>query len=227
MRTIICLTACSLIVAAGPATAHAEVIVSQFDNFENGTTQGWDSGDRNPHPPANVASGGPAGAGDNYLKITSTDGSGAGSKLVAFNTAQWTGNYLAAGVTKITMDLENLGTSALQIRLLLEGDGGNFVSVQSFPLASSSGWRVASFPLGSGDLTGGFNYSATLGHVRQLRIIHNPSANPLPSSVPSIVAQLGVDNITAVPEPATLLLLAIAGPCLLGHARRRYGQARR
>jgi len=221
MRTISCLTACLLIVAAGSATAPAEVIVAQFDNFENGTTQGWDSGDNNPHPPVNVASGGPAGVGDNYLKITATGGSGAGSKLVASNTAQWTGDYQAAGVTEITMDLENPGSSALQIRLVLEGSGGAFVSRNSFSLPASSGWLPASFLLGAGDLTGGVDYDATLGHVTRLRLIHNPSASPFPSSIPPVVAQLGVDNITAVPEPATLLLLAIGGLCLLGHALRR------
>lgn len=88
--------------------------IGQIDTFEDGTTQGWTVGllgAVHPAPPANVADGGPLGAGDNYLALTSLGGSGAGSKLVVLNPAQWAGDYLTLGLTTITMDLRNSGTT--------------------------------------------------------------------------------------------------------------------
>ena len=49
--------------------------------------------------------GGPAGAGDQYMRITSNGGFGAGSRLTVLNRTQWLGNYIAAGVTAVEMDL--------------------------------------------------------------------------------------------------------------------------
>ena len=51
------------------------IVPNQFDNFEDGTLQGWGSGDPNPNPPANITTGGPAGTDDNYLRVTSIGGS--------------------------------------------------------------------------------------------------------------------------------------------------------
>ena len=41
-----------------------------FDDFEDGTTAGWDVGNPNAHPapPVNVSTGGPTGADDAYFK---------------------------------------------------------------------------------------------------------------------------------------------------------------
>ncbi|PWB73274.1 MAG: hypothetical protein C3F15_10055, partial [Holophagae bacterium] len=68
----------------------------QVDDFEDGTTMGWEEGAPSPNPPVNVADGGPGGAGDAYLENTSSGGTGAGSRMVMFNNAQWTGDYVAA-----------------------------------------------------------------------------------------------------------------------------------
>src|SRR5688500_16552807 len=86
--------ACSLLLTS---TASA-VTFGQLDNFQSGTTAGWDHGSRSDNPPTDIPTGGPAGAGDRFLRNVS-QGSGAGSRQVMFNQAQWTGNYSAAGVT--------------------------------------------------------------------------------------------------------------------------------
>jgi hypothetical protein len=201
----------------------AEIIIGQTDDFEDDTTQDWEAGPGiafpNPNPPVNVPNDGPAGGGDNFLQITSNGGSRAGSRLVAFNKNQWTGNYLSVGVTALTADLNNLGAADLNIRLLLTGIGGNFVSASSIDLAPSSGWQSVVFPLGPTDLTGGLDLSATLSAVSELRILHNPVASTGPP--PQLLAQLGVDNLTAVPEPATVILLAFGGLSLAVFAWRR------
>ncbi|MDQ6621965.1 MAG: hypothetical protein M3Y86_00570 [Verrucomicrobiota bacterium] len=57
-----------------------------------------------------VATGGPAGASDGFLQIAS-DAAGPGSRLTVYNRDQWLGDYLAAGVTAIELDLRNSARS--------------------------------------------------------------------------------------------------------------------
>src|SRR5688572_16184035 len=73
-----------------------------IDTFEDGTTQGWFVPGPHPVPPANIASGGPNGAGDNYLQVTALGGDGAGSRLSVQNISQWTGSF--AHLSSVTMD---------------------------------------------------------------------------------------------------------------------------
>jgi len=159
-----------------------------------------------------VLSGGPAGASDAYLEITSSGGSGPGSRLTAFNIfAQWSDNYLRNGVTGITMDLINLGSTDLTIRLEFEDPfsalGGDFaVTNTGFNLAPNSGWQRASFPIGLGSLTAvGGTVAGALGNTALLRILHAPG----PTDAVPVAGVLGVDNITAVPEPGAVFLTGL------------------
>jgi len=179
------------------------VAPGQWDNFQDSTTQGWTSGEGgNPNPPVNIPDGGPAGAGDSFLQIKSKGGGGPGSKLTAFNITQWTGNYTAAGVTVISAHLNNLGSTNLDMRLELSSPGGNFVSTNGISLPAGSGWMVAVFPIGAGDLTG----SGDLSNVNKLWLFHNPDPD---TTRPPIVATLGVDNITAAEAPLSVELSAL------------------
>lgn len=178
------------------------VTAGQVDNFEDSTTQGWDSGSPNPVPPENIATGGPAGADDNYLHLQSTGNFGAGGKLVAFNTAQWAGNYVTAGIGSIRMVLKNFGNTDLKMRLRLESPTAAAVSTSAITVPAHSGWITAEFPVTAASLT------ATLGTVNgaitnttELRLFHNPSAT---DRGPNVAASLGVDNITAVGTTATV-----------------------
>src|SRR5687768_4371857 len=99
------------------------VTVGQIDTFQDGTTENWFAGGGPfgavpPVPPTNIPTGGPGGSTDRYLHIAATGGSGAGSRLTAINGTQWTGNYLTAGVNAISIDVNNLGTTDLSLRLL-------------------------------------------------------------------------------------------------------------
>ena len=111
MSRLFCLTQIGFLVVLGLFSQASGAVIGQVDNFEDGTTQGWVVGllgAPSPAPPQNIPNGGPLGAGDNYLQLTSVGGSGAGNRLVVINLAQWAGNYTAAGVTFIGMDLRNL-----------------------------------------------------------------------------------------------------------------------
>ncbi len=195
------------------AAAYA-VVPGQIDTFEDGTTQGWVAGllgAPHPAPPANEPSGGPAGDDDNYLRLTSVGGGGPGSKLVAINPAQWGGDYPASGVGAIAADLRNLGETDLAIRFLLEDPGAgppvNVAVTQAVLLPAGSAWTHAEFSLDPADLVAvqGTVEGALTG-ATTLRIFHNPDPTFPP---PAIAAQLGVDNVLAVPaevaaESATL-----------------------
>jgi hypothetical protein len=189
-------------------------LIGQVDDFEDGTTQGWvvgSLGAAHPNPPVNAASGGPLGADDNYLQLNAVGGQGAGSRLSVINLAQWSGDYTAAGISAISMDLRNLGSTDLSIRLYFENPTGGLPTdtavSDSVLLPSGSGWTNAEFRIDSLSLTGlEGNVETLLANVTALRIIHSPLAE-FPGF--PIVAQLGVDNVTAVPEPSSLGLLGL------------------
>lgn len=221
------LTACAL--CALPATMLAQVQVGQRDTFEDGTTMGWSAGPEHPAPPLNIATGGPAGAGDNFLFLTAIGGNGPGSRLSAINMAQWTGDYTAAGVGSISMDLFNFGPTDLYLRLLIAdpvaGPPTNVaISSDAFFLAAGTDWTHAVFSFSPGALTPMLGtVDGALSDVRELRIFHNPDpffGGP-PGSSPPVLVNLGIDNITATPEPGTLLLCATGLVALAAVTRRR------
>jgi len=223
LRSIFLFTATCLAVQVASA-----ITIGQMDTFQTGTTEGWFAGGLGmgmvpPTPPHVIANGGPAGAGDQFLEITADTDTGAGSRVVAINGAQWAGNYLAAGIGGIAMDLRNLGTTDLTIRLLLEDPMmappvDEAVTTFGAALAAEGDWTHVFFPISPSALTvlrG--NATTLLGNTILLRIINSPT----PTEAITERGVLGVDNIQAqVPEPATFLLAGIA-LIALGLSRRR------
>jgi hypothetical protein len=177
-----------------PLSLTAQVAVNQTDNFQDGTLHGWTTGAPNPNPPTNVSSNGPAGASDKYMRVTSSGSSGAGGRLVVRNLIQWIGNYTSAGVTSISMNVKNEGSTALQLRVALIGSAGNGVSTTAVSLPVGSGWTSVSFPITADALTG-TNIASTLTNVTELRLLYASTPN---TKGDIIAAQLGVDDITAV-----------------------------
>jgi hypothetical protein len=202
------------------------VVVGQVDDFEDGTTQDWQSGASNPNGPVNVATGGPAGAGDSFLRLTS-NGSGSGGKLAAFCIDQWAGDYLTENVNSIQMQVKNLGATNLVLRLILENEANsqNLGTISPVNLPAGSDWTTVSFSLAAGNLTGG-NYATVMSNVTTFDIAHGPSPISVRSSSPNIVAQLGIDNITAVPEPNAIALAVAALAMTVASAGRRRAKMR-
>jgi hypothetical protein len=211
----------SLCASFAPAPEAVALSLFQVDTFES-DVQGWGAGQSGAASPAQVADGGPQGDGDGFLRIQGIGGSVAFSRLTAYNESTWTGDYPAAGVGGIRADLTNLGATDLMIRIQLEGPGGKFQSVQGIPLPVGAGWTRVVFPLGAADLTGenigGILLSPTLEGVFRLRILHAATPAFPPEA---IVGMLGVDNVTAVPEPSSALLAGL-GALLALALRRRF-----
>lgn len=178
------------VVAVG---AHA-LSLGQIDTFQSGTNQGWTGG----ASPTNIPDGGPLGAGDRYLRITSNGGSGPGGRLATFNPIQWQGDYIGTGVRMIECDLNNLGATFLNIRVILISIfDDRFSSTVAIDLPPGSGWVHAYIPIAEADLiqVQGENPFSTAGsQIQQIMLRHNPV--PDPQGVP-IVAQLGIDNVLA------------------------------
>jgi len=218
-------TLAALSLHAAPASA---VAVGQADDFQDGTTQNWVVGllgAPHPAPPVNVPNGGPAGAGDAYLRLTSLGGGGAGSKLAVINVAQWTGDYSAAGVARISADVRNFGQTTVALRLYLEnprmGPPTDEAITPAVILAPGSDWTSVSFSLAPGDLQVLRGSVATLlSDVTALRFFHG-GADDFPGE--SLTALIGIDNVRAlgagrVPEPGSLALVSLG---LLGAAALR------
>src|SRR4051812_8375346 len=160
---------------ASLATPVLAIQAGQVDTFEDGTVDGWASGAANPNPPVLVASGGPGGAGDHYLLLRANGNAGAGGKLVGFGGDQWNGNYLAANVTSIGMDVANFGTTTISLRLSFVGPGATATSGAAVQVLAGSGWTHVSFDLTPGALAG--QPLAALSGVTELRLFHSASAD--------------------------------------------------
>jgi hypothetical protein len=188
-----------ILLSSGNSSA---VSVDQTDDFQDGTTQAWGTGATNPNPPVWVADGGPAGDGDSFLQVTGNGSDGSGGNLVAFNTAQWAGDYRGGGIGAIQADVRNLGSSDLVIRVFLESTSGGFISLDAAPLPAGSGWQSAQFRLRPELLDGVGDLDATLRSVAKLRILHAPTVD---GAVP-VAGVLGVDNVTALGASACELV---------------------
>jgi hypothetical protein len=206
----------------------ASITLNHVDDFEDGTLQNWAGGS----VPVNEPDGGPDGVGDAYLEIASED-----FALGAFNLDQWSGDYDAEMVNTVSFDLNNFGPDPLSVRVVLFTPGCDagagactaWTSTVATPLASGSGWVTASFSLEEADLTqvlGADSHLATLQNVERLLIRHDDGAPDGPGSVPIVTATLGIDNVTALPEPtgpAGLLLGAVALGVLARRSRSPQG----
>ena len=187
-------------------TAHA-ITAGEVDDFEDGTTEGWHHGTPSVDAPRNTATGGPAGAGDGFLSVSSGDPEGS-PRLVALAGAQWLGNYTAAGITTVALQVNNLGPTSLALRFGVCGPGGAWVT-SAVTLSTGSGWTPIQLAVGAADLISaglsnacapGTDAAATLAGVTEARLL---SAAVAGYRGDQIVALLGMDNVQAVAAMAS------------------------
>ena len=234
MKKLLAAWGVCLFAIAAPAVSMAAPIALQTFDDPHGWFFGGGPGGilATPFP---TQLGGPGGATDPFLLLSSTGFAGPQSRLSAINTTEFTGDYTAAGVSAISMDLRNFGTNDLFMRLLLlDFDpvtgapiNGALTTVPVF-LQAGSGWTNGVFDVTAAGLTllfPGGTAADLLANVDELRIFHNPLAEFGGNGIPAIAATLGVDNIrtgatVVAPEPATLTLL-LCGVAAI--ARRRRG----
>jgi hypothetical protein len=201
---------CSRVVVIGTAlvglllprvSEGAGISFGQLDDFLSDAA-GWSEGAISPNPPVVVTSGGPGGENDSYLRNDSSGGFGAGSKQIMFNQSQWTGDFNAAGVTRIEMRVANLGTTPLSVRIAFAGGFSQFGSTSAVELPAGSGWQRAVFNLTSAAITtlsGPATVAEALASVTEVRIL-SAAGGPAYNG-DGLVSSLGVDSIRALRQP--------------------------
>src|SRR5947208_4576370 len=125
----------TIILLALPTTGRAQVTLGQVDNFSTGT-QNWTQWANSPSGAVTIQNGGPAGATDPFLQIVANGGT-AGGKIIVFNQSQWRGNYNAAGVRAIEMDLKNVSGPTLSVHIAFRDvSNSGYSSTNGFSLAA-------------------------------------------------------------------------------------------
>jgi hypothetical protein len=204
------------LVGAGATSAQA-INIGVLDNFQDGTLMNWLGGTTI----TNVG-GGQGGALDRYLSVDANGNTGgSGSKVGCHNSdGRWAGNYIAAGVTGIQVDMINLNTTTLQMRLVVFGLGSRWTSSTAVTLSPGSGWQHVMFPINPSSLTrvlGSATFTDTLSDANQIMFRHDGGT---PSSGgEAINGTVGMDNLLAVPAPGAAGILA-AGWAWAGRRRR-------
>ena len=174
----------------------------QADDFAS-DLEGWSTGGS---ILSRVASGGPDGAGDAFLRVQPAIGN-----LAAFNSgADWIGDYLTVGAEQVTVDLmAAAGTSELSIRLAIFGPGPGLPG-PSTPLWTSTVaavvpgdgfWRPVTFSLAPADLTrvrGNVSYNQSMSGVVRIMFRHQTGPPASFATTPPSDANLGLDNVALV-----------------------------
>jgi hypothetical protein len=234
---------CFVMLSTGPRAGG--VTLGQVDTF-GANVQGWFGGNGGGAGPQRITSGGPGGAGDAYMRWSATS-----TPIGAKNESQWSGDYLAAGVEAIELDINNFGGTELAMRLVLfhTSDAIAWSSTEAVAVAPFSGWTHIVLSLAPADLTNILIPGAlvttppyntpefTLGDSLRLLIRHDPG-DGTPGAGPSLVGEnpngfvgsvgnpytIGVDNIRAsmaVIPEPSRLALLVTSAMVLGFARRR------
>lgn len=224
--------------SAGQASA---IAFGQIDTFDGGDAQNWISSFNmapNPNPPTVV---------NDALLITGNGGvppqcgpNPCGGRPTGFNAAQWAGDYSAAMVNEIQMDLSAGADNAdaLSLRILFGSFDAMFnpigVYFSANPVVLNPGETLndVSFSLALPDLTdlvalaavGTSDYDATISSVLFLRIFDDPNGDgarvlgPNGFGTPPRLfdGTFAVDNITAIgPEPDPGSVIPEPGTALL------------
>lgn len=223
MKLFSALTALCVTASAG---AYGMPVLHQVDNFQGGTTMGWTEGISSPNPPVNLADAGAAGVGDHVLQNVASGGGGAGSKMVMSNSdSRWTGDYLTAGITGVSLFLANSGATPLDIRLGFTDGSTRIGSTTAYTLPADSTWYTTLFDVSPGAMSvisGPGSFTDVMGSVTTFRILDATSGPSWRGD--SVAGDLRVDNIQAVPEPSSMALFGL-GLTLLLSSRRRKSQS--
>lgn len=188
-----------------PYLATAQVVLNQIDDFEGFTTANWTKVGT-VLPNQNIATGGPQGVDDNFLRVQSP----ADGALLTFNNAQWIGNYYQSNgpnkITYIAMDVRNSGSNIIFLRLSFRynvstSQSERWSTINPIAVLPGAGWQTINFPIDAASVVrfSGLNgYATTFNNVQEVRILHNDA--PSWESDP-IEAILDIDNIRARNTP--------------------------
>ena len=213
---------CAILLTTGTSCA---VTLFQIDDFSNGTA-GWVEGNPSPNPPIATGIGTDGSA---FLRNDSSGGNGPGSRMAMFNDLQWTGDYIESGISAIRLEAGTFGPDAINLRLAFNGAGGWFTTA-AVPIINNDPadpqWQTLTFSIMPGDLThvaqGNGSYADTMGNVTRMEIYSGGNSLSAGSLIrgEAINSSLLLDQIRAIPEPSSLVLLMIAAFAVLTRRKR-------
>jgi len=197
-----------LIVGCFEGTTQA-VTLGQIDTFTDGV-QNWGAYGSRLH----MSDGGPEGDGDGFLAVLAHGGTDLRGELIALSPyPRWSGNYADGVITALAMDLKNFGDMPLEMRLHCIHNLGRVTSINAFPIPADGQWHrtecsvQADALISDGDLLG-------LLQDTRFSIRHQSGPPRLESGAEKIFSAFGLDNVTAVPEPISAVLLGLGGICV-------------
>jgi hypothetical protein len=167
------------IIAFSPGVSWA-ITLNQLEDFQAGTSQ-WNINNGATLVPV-VEDAGPAGEGGDALFMSTMAMSV--PRLLVMNVIQWNGNWTAAGITRISLDVRNPNGLSLSMRLGIAGPGGQGPNgsgdthvTAAVTVPADNAWHALTFDALPSDFTSinGFDSAAALTNVAQLRVIHNSS----------------------------------------------------
>jgi hypothetical protein len=219
------IAAIAIVAAFATPAAHAQALLTYFNFNDSGVANGQDAtaaalasdapGIQNSTITTNFGTGDVNVAAGSTLNQASGDGTGAGQSLSMADGSNNNGNWIQFSVSTVSFtDLalsfaaRSTGTGFTGIELSYSTDGTTFTSFSTYTSPQDSVFHLATFDLSS--VTAIDNQSSVT-----LRLTF--------SGATTTAGSTNLDNIqvTAVPEPATVLggLLGLAGLCF--HQRRR------
>ncbi|MEM8784154.1 MAG: PEP-CTERM sorting domain-containing protein [Planctomycetota bacterium] len=215
-----------VLTAALPAAASAAISLSSIDDFAV-TSEGWMIGN-NGVQPTRDSDDGPDGQ-PGILTHFSDGGGSNGRWIMRSSEADWLGDYTAAGVTAINLQVAAVSGPDVPLYFAFDGPGGWFHTAGQV-ISTGDGFVPLTFDITPGGLThvaasgGTGNPADTLADVTEISVIAGPGAFSYTSRggfirVDRSTNEIALDDITAVPEPAVAAaLLGLAG-CALRRRR--------
>jgi len=186
------------------ASSSGAITLNQVDDFEDMTTQGWGQGG-SPSPPSVTTLEVPPNGGAYSLEVVSSGGGGPGSKMVMFNSVQWAGDYVAAGITEIRMMVRVDEGSATDAYLRVGFESASlsqYVSASAVVVPNDGEWYSITLPIGVADLVlvqGSQDHATAMSSVQTMRVLSSQTPKWRGDSVALTV---NFDNIRALSEPS-------------------------
>jgi hypothetical protein len=233
------------------SSSAALAVTNPFTETFTADGASWGSGQTSSFTAAaHSSTGGPAGAGDGFISATRNHTTGSTVVVLRgqdnFNSSgdAFVGNWQAAGVTTLSFDVMHNNTSAPSgvtffARFAVAANSPAF-SVQSTTPVPANTWTHITIPVSLADYQANpslwnyeaaplgdpaLEYASIFSAVANVQLLAAPTGTT-PTTGSPVPFTYSLDNVSIVPEPASLAALGlVAGPLLLGRrlGRRRVG----